>query len=59
MEIEALQKKLLLVKGAWKGIAERIGVAPSWIGQFVRDEIDNPGYRHVDGLIKFFKELGE
>jgi len=59
MEIKELQRKLLLIKGAWKNVAERIGVAPSWIGQFVRDEIDNPGYRHIQGLCDFFKELSE
>lgn len=31
-------------RGQWPKIAEDCGISHSWISQFVRDKIPNPGY---------------
>jgi len=36
----ALEQK----RGAWKRVAADAGVSYSWISQFVRNKIPNPGY---------------
>ena len=36
----ALERK----RGAWKQVAADTGVSYSWISQFVRNKIPNPGY---------------
>jgi transcriptional regulator with XRE-family HTH domain len=42
----ALQKR----RGEWKLIAEQSKVSHSWISQFVRGKIDNPGYATLKSL---------
>jgi len=37
---EALERK----RGAWRQVAADTGVSYSWISQFVRNKIPNPGY---------------
>lgn len=37
---EALERK----RGVWKQVAADTGVSYSWISQFVRGKIPNPGY---------------
>lgn len=37
-------------RGEWKDIASRAGVSHSWISQFVRGLIDNPGYRTLESI---------
>ena len=37
-------------RGEWKAIAERAGISHSWISQFVRNKIRNPGYATLRDL---------
>jgi len=43
---EALQRR----RGEWPALAEQAGVSHSWISQFVRGRIPNPGYRTLQKL---------
>lgn len=42
----ALEKR----RGEWKLIAEQSKISHSWISQFVRGKIPNPGYETLRGL---------
>lgn len=37
-------------RGEWPGIADRARVSHSWISQFVRGKIPNPGYETLKRL---------
>jgi len=49
---EALERK----RGAWRQVAADTGVSYSWISQFVRNKIPNPGYAT---LVKLREELAK
>lgn len=42
-------------RGEWRGISKRSGVSYSWISQFVRHKIPNPG---IETLRRLAGELG-
>ena len=44
----ALEKR----RGEWRLIAEQSNVSHSWISQFVRGKIPNPGYETLRGLAR-------
>ena len=45
-ELDVEVRKLLESRrGDWKSVAEAAGVSHSWISQFVRGKIPNPGFR--------------
>lgn len=37
-------------RGDWPGIAEKAGVSHSWISQYVRGKIPNPGFETLKRL---------
>lgn len=41
---ERVRSLLVQRKGDWPGIAQRADVSHSWISQFVRGKIPNPGF---------------
>jgi transcriptional regulator with XRE-family HTH domain len=45
-----VQAALKRRRGDWRGISERAGVSHSWISQFVRGLIPNPGYATLKKL---------
>jgi len=47
---EAVRKGLDARRGEWKEIAASAGVSHSWISQFVRGLIANPGYRTLETI---------
>ena len=58
MDIDKIKSDLRLVKGAWKKIAEQIDVPVSWIHQIMDGRITDPGFKKIQKLDRFFKELG-
>ena len=52
MVIDALERK----RGVWRRVAADTGVSYSWISQFVRNKIPNPGYAT---LVKLRDELAK
>lgn len=51
----ALEKR----RGEWRLIAEQSKVSHSWISQFVRGKIPNPGYETLRGLARALGVGGE
>jgi transcriptional regulator with XRE-family HTH domain len=49
LDIEVRQA-LVQRRGQWPRIAEECGVSHSWISQFVRDKIPNPGFATLTKL---------
>lgn len=49
LDIEVRQA-LVARRGQWPRIAEECGVSHSWISQFVRDKIPNPGFKTLTRL---------
>ncbi len=42
-------------RGEWRQIAAASGVSYSWISQFMRDKIDNPGLQTLRSIAKALK----
>ena len=45
-----VRQALVRLKGQWPEIARECGVSHSWISQFVRDKIPNPGFATLKRL---------
>lgn len=50
-----VRKALSDRKGQWASIAESCKVSHSWISQFVRNKIPNPGYMTLKRLREHFQ----
>jgi transcriptional regulator with XRE-family HTH domain len=44
-------------RGDWKQIADASGISYSWLSQFVRDKIPNPGYATLQKLAATLQKL--
>ncbi len=47
---EQVRAKLEARRGDWKRIAKAADVSHSWVSQFVRQKIPNPGYRTLQRI---------
>jgi transcriptional regulator with XRE-family HTH domain len=52
LDIEVRQA-LVQRRGQWPRIAEECDVSHSWISQFVRDKIPNPGFKTLTRLREY------
>ncbi len=50
VDADTVRKGLEARRGDWKEIAAKAGVSHSWISQYVRGLIDNPGYRTLSSI---------
>jgi transcriptional regulator with XRE-family HTH domain len=49
--VREVKKSLALSKGSWIEIAETAGVSHSWISQFTRGLISNPGIENLQRVL--------
>lgn len=59
-ELDIEVRSLLQAKrGEWRRIANEGGVSYSWVSQFVRGKIPNPGFATLKRLHRLMKTAGE
>ena len=49
--------RLLAARGTWPAVAAASGVPRRTLEKIARQEIENPGIKHVEALIRYFEQV--